>query len=63
MGFLLYAIALLPIWSFSNGSSISFKLASNLMSVAILCAVAASEARGARTSMSTLREYVWPVTG
>lgn len=55
IGFRLYAIAELPIWSFSNGSSTSFKFASSRISVAILCAVAPKDAKGAKTSMSTFR--------
>ena len=41
----------------------TFRLANNLMSVAILCAVAPNDASGAKTSMSIFREYVCEVTG
>lgn len=41
----------------------TFKFASNLMSVAILWAVAPNDASGDNTSISTLREYVCEVTG
>ena len=58
MGLRLYAMAELPIWFASKGSSTSFKFASSRRSVPILCAVAPREARAARTSASTLREYV-----
>lgn len=56
IGLRLYAMAEEPIWSFSNGSSTSLRLARRRMSVAILWAVAPNEASGPRTSMSILRE-------
>lgn len=41
----------------------TLRLASSLMSVAILWAEAPKLAKGASTSMSILREYVWELTG
>ena len=77
IGLRLYAMALEPIWSFSNGSSISLRDACRRMSVAIcisqsddniaktsrtLCAVTPMPATAEMMIESTLREYVCPVT-
>lgn len=63
IGFRLYAIAEDPIWSFSNGSSISFVAARCLMSPPILWHVAPNDDMARITSASTFREYVCDVMG
>ncbi len=63
IGFRLYAIALEPTWSLSNGSSISPSCWRSRRSVANLAADAASPASAASTCASSLRVYVCPVTG
>jgi hypothetical protein len=63
IGLRLYAMALLPTWPFSNGSSISFMFDSKRMSVHILVTDCATPLNVESTKWSSLRVYVCPVSG